>query len=865
MPSIFSTSVIPQGIQILPSVVDFPVTGTDGQQLVAADTNTIYVYDTSVPGWQAVATPGAAIAITGLLGEVTATGPGAVNATISNAAVTNAKLAAMADNTIKGNKSGAPASPSDLALSDVTEATSSVLTISNGTKAIVGSSNLTIQVLQSSALQSGYLSSADYSTFNNKVSSVGASAPIASSGGTTPSISISQSGVATDGYLSSTDWNTFNNKQVALVSGTNIKTVSGNSLLGSGDVGTIGIDYGGTGQTTANAAFNALVPAQTGNSGKYLQTDGTNTSWQTISTLPAYAQDKTLYSTASGAEWRTVGTGSSDSSYPAETIILGAAKPTSLSGTKNMLMSTTALNYLTTESSNIIFTNTWVPLSSAGSSNVVIGIDSTANYSGDNVVIGANTSTNGLSSVAIGRSATVWGRGIAIGRSANANGFNGGDIAIGPYANASGGYGSIAIGDTATTTGNYSTVLGHTATASSFTNVVAIGNAANSGANNQLIIGSGARGGTGDSNLIIGYQSGRQTAGLTGANNTVVGSSSFNNASLTTAYENTIIGQATATAVTIGYRNSIVGQNAALQLTTGSENTVLGYYAGTTNASSGITTGNQNVCVGSRAALGSSTDSNATAVGFQAAAATNAVGIGANCRESSSYGTSVGASCSTVSSTNTYTVRVGYAVGNTNNPFGLYVGPIGGARSVFVGALTNGTRLATAYTNNDDCIFLGYSAGSRSQSTSNELFIDNQDRTTYAGQQTNSLIYGKFNATVGSQRLTINGQVNLTQGEKHASLHGQVGTANVITATVNNYYIGVDTSAAAKTVNLPAAATAGAGFVLVIKDEGGLAGTNAITIDADGAELIDGAATQPINANYGSLNLMCSGSAWFIM
>jgi hypothetical protein len=39
-----------------------------------------------------------------------------------------------------------------------------------------------------------------------------------------------------NGYLTSTDWNTFNGKQAALVSGTNIKTVNSNSLLGSGNV-----------------------------------------------------------------------------------------------------------------------------------------------------------------------------------------------------------------------------------------------------------------------------------------------------------------------------------------------------------------------------------------------------------------------------------------------------------------------------------------------------------------------------------------------------------------------------------------------------------------------------------------------------
>lgn len=39
-----------------------------------------------------------------------------------------------------------------------------------------------------------------------------------------------------DGYMTSANFNTFNGKQAALVSGTNIKTVNGNSLLGTGNV-----------------------------------------------------------------------------------------------------------------------------------------------------------------------------------------------------------------------------------------------------------------------------------------------------------------------------------------------------------------------------------------------------------------------------------------------------------------------------------------------------------------------------------------------------------------------------------------------------------------------------------------------------
>lgn len=48
-----------------------------------------------------------------------------------------------------------------------------------------------------------------------------------------------------------------------------------------GWTGSLAISRGGSGQTTANAALNAFLPSQTGNSGKFLTTDGTDTSWAT--------------------------------------------------------------------------------------------------------------------------------------------------------------------------------------------------------------------------------------------------------------------------------------------------------------------------------------------------------------------------------------------------------------------------------------------------------------------------------------------------------------------------------------------------------------------------------------------------------
>lgn len=49
-------------------------------------------------------------------------------------------------------------------------------------------------------------------------------------------LSIPKATTLVDGYLSAADWTTFNAKQALLVSGTNIKTVNGTTILGSGDI-----------------------------------------------------------------------------------------------------------------------------------------------------------------------------------------------------------------------------------------------------------------------------------------------------------------------------------------------------------------------------------------------------------------------------------------------------------------------------------------------------------------------------------------------------------------------------------------------------------------------------------------------------
>ena len=129
------------------------------------------------------------------------------------------------------------------------------------------------------------------------VTSVSATAPVASSGGTTPTISMAAATTSVNGYLTSTDWTTFNNKQAALVSGTNIKTINGNSLLGAGDVGvgTVTSVASGTGLTGGPITGSGTLSLAT--SGVTANTYGSSTAIPVI-TVDAYGRATTITTAA---------------------------------------------------------------------------------------------------------------------------------------------------------------------------------------------------------------------------------------------------------------------------------------------------------------------------------------------------------------------------------------------------------------------------------------------------------------------------------------------------------------------------------------------------------------------------------------
>jgi hypothetical protein len=118
-----------------------------------------------------------------------------------------------------------------------TLAVSSTLTASNLSGTNTGDeTQATIKSKLGAATTSvdGYLTSTDWTTFNNKVAttrSISTSAPLSGGGDLSANrtLSIAQATTSTNGYLSSTDWTTFNSKQDLLINpivGTSTRTTN---------------------------------------------------------------------------------------------------------------------------------------------------------------------------------------------------------------------------------------------------------------------------------------------------------------------------------------------------------------------------------------------------------------------------------------------------------------------------------------------------------------------------------------------------------------------------------------------------------------------------------------------------------------
>jgi hypothetical protein len=294
--------------------------------------------------------------------------------------------------------------------------------------------------------------------------------------------------------------------------------------LSTGVTGTLPIANGGTGQTTAGAAFNALSPITT--TGDLILGNGTNSATR----LAIGANTYVLTSNGTTASWQAASGGGASQATPTA---LGTvyAKQTTGGGTPfltafgyNAGVSTTGVG-VTAIGTEALFTNT-------GAAQTAVGYQAGYNLttSDSNTVMGWKamfTNTNGSSNVAIGRGALYTTDGgqynVGIGREAL-------------YSN---------------TTASSNTAVGYQ---SAYYN-------------------------TGAQNTYIGANAG--SAQTSGTKNTFVGYNSGTNNSVSASSNNTAIGYQAGFALSTGTDNTVLGLGAGYagfgnNLTTGSNNIIIG-------------------------------------------------------------------------------------------------------------------------------------------------------------------------------------------------------------------------------------------------------------------------------------------------
>jgi hypothetical protein len=194
------------------------------------------------------------------------------------------------------NNKGSGTVTSVAAITLGTTGTDLTSTVATGTTTPV----ITLNVPTASASNRGVLSSADWTTFNNKgsgtVTSVTGTAPVVSSGGATPAISMAAATASVNGYLTSTDWTTFNNKGSGTVTsvsgsgGTTGLTLTGGAITTTGTLtlgGTLAVANGGTGITSFGTGIATFLGTPTSANLAAAVTDETGSGLLVFATSPS--------------------------------------------------------------------------------------------------------------------------------------------------------------------------------------------------------------------------------------------------------------------------------------------------------------------------------------------------------------------------------------------------------------------------------------------------------------------------------------------------------------------------------------------------------------------------------------------------
>lgn len=514
---------------------------------------------------------------------------------------------------------------------NLTETGSSVLTITNGAGAIIGTGT-SVQVKQAGASQAGFLTAADWTTFNNKLSSVDTS-DISNFSIKVRSLFKAGSGITYDapsGTFSSSVGNNFWSlsgnttgaiQKFGTVDNYDIPFVTNNiermRLTNSGRLG-IGVN--------APAAM-LHVTAPAGATPLYLAGLAIGSTQDSILTINAGIVKKIAYSslpTASptaGNSWSTTG----NSGISASTNFLGTTD-------QNPLM----IRVGNQNSGRIDFNNTFLGYQSGytnpgtnntgigyhalfanngGQYNAALGFNSLNNATGSyNIGIGnAADVVNGSSnSISIGNAAYITAsKSIAIGATAQVQMSGTDGIAIGSNSYVTGSN-SVAIGNTAQAQAATALALGYSAYTSS-SNGIAVGSNTDASGINTMAIGFTAKA-SGISSLAIGESSLSQ-----GTNGIVIGKDAFGSGQYSISIGSGATGtrsQGTA-AIAIGSVTSSFGVNSVGLgnglVVNGVNSVALGTNSGTNGTSSVAVGDNAKTNGASAVAIGTNTVSNGSA------------------------------------------------------------------------------------------------------------------------------------------------------------------------------------------------------------------------------------------------------------
>lgn len=112
-----------------------------------------------------------------------------------------------------------------------------------------------------------------------------------------------------------------------------------------------------------------------------------------------------------------------------------------------------------------------------------------------------------------------------------------------------------------------------------------------------------------------------------------------------------------------------------------------------------------------------------------------------------------------------------------------------------------------------------------------------------------------------NHRLSIAGSTFLNG----ALVHKRTTVTGDYLISTTDYYVCANTSGGALKLTLPQASTTTSGQTFIIKDEGGVANTNPITVSGSSSDQIDGENTIVLESPYAAISIYCDGvSKYFV-